>query len=130
MRPTPSFNWGRAVAPARWTARVFGVVYALLFLMVNSGFGNTATQNVGWDVTYGVIAVGILVAAFWLGVGEVIGGLAGVVGAVAWYVLFGTTRGLGALAAAVPFLLVGLLFLVCGWYTLAEARHHAPGATA
>ncbi len=123
MQPTPSFGWGRAVAPARWFAKVFGVLYALLFLMVNSGFGNTATRDVGWDVTYGVIAAGILLATFWIGIGEVVGGLVVVGGAAVWFVLYGTGQW-GGLAAAAPFLLDGGLFIACGWYALAHRRLH------
>lgn len=121
MQPSTSFDMGRVVTSLRWTARVIGVaVVAFLGYWIIGGtvaFGFTA--GVASYVLDALIAIGLVVALFWTGIGEVVGGLALISGAI--WIFIGGGLQLGALTAAAPFALVGALFIACGWYTL--TRH-------
>lgn len=125
MQPTASFDWGRAVTPARWVARVVGILWAvflgaLLLLFLVRG----ADLNVGVSWIAAVVAiVGLVTAIVWLGVGEVVGGLL-LIGSGLWFASNGGFE-FGAFAFAGPILLPGLLFIASGWYTLAHQHSHA-----
>lgn len=130
MQPSTKFDWGRVVTPLRWIARVVGVLWAaflgaLLLLFLVRG----AELNVGvqW-VAAGVAIVGLVAAIVWMGVGEIVGGLA-LIGAGLWFAANGGFE-FGAFTFAAPILLPGLLFIACGWYTLAHGRHRTPAAMA
>lgn len=137
MQQSTTFDWGRVVTPLRWIAQVLGVGAALLFglLLFSVWFSGEVT----WDASQfmlagiaGVTGVGLLVAIFWKGIGELIGGLV-ILGAGVVFVVNGALNvglQLGALTAIAPFALVGALFVACGWYTLAQRSHHAPHAMA
>lgn len=122
MRPPTTHSAGPALTVLRWFARALGIAWIVLyggfeFSMVS---GNITALDAGKYVILGLIGVGVLVAIFWTGIGEVIGGLACVGGAVVFVAIY---PWLGLLAA--PFALVGLLFIVCGGYSLARERHVA-----
>lgn len=119
MRPSTTFDLARAITPLRWVARVIGAVYAALFLMVSSGFGNSVTRETTWQALFGVIVAGLLVAIFSKGIGEIAGGVALIGGAI-WLMLAYGGLQWGALAAIAPFVLTGLLFIVCGWHKMAR----------
>ncbi len=123
MQPSRSLDMGRIVNALRWTARVIGVVVVAFggywIVLGTSAFGFTADPAA--YVLDALIAIGLVVALFWKGIGEVAGGLALVIGAV-WIIIMGGLQ-LGAFTAAAPFALVGALFIACGWYTIA---HHQP----
>jgi hypothetical protein len=120
-----TFDWGRVIQPLRWTARALGFIYAILFLVVSSGFGNTATQDVIWVALFGAIVIGLLIATFRPGVGELAGGLL-IIGGALWLIAVYSGLQWGALAAIAPFLITGALFLVCGWYKMARENPSLP----
>lgn len=130
MQPSRSLDMRRAVKPLRWTARVIGVaVVAFLGYWVIGGtiaFGFTA--GAAAYALDALIAIGLVVALFWTGIGEVAGGLALVSGAI--WILVGGEFQLGAFTAAVPFALVGALFVTCGWYTLSQHQPQMRHTTA
>lgn len=120
MQSFTTFDWGRVAAPLRWVARALGIVSAgvlafVVLLRVAAGYFSL-DPIIGY-VTWGVVFVGILVAAFWKGIGEVVGGLVTVVGAV---LTFAFVPNLGSLAVLAPFIIVGLVFIACSWYTQAQ----------
>ncbi len=133
MQSSQSFDWPRVVTVLRWIARVLGVVAAAILVLVAllnvASLGGGAFDPITGYVTWGLMAVGLLVAAFWVGIGEVAGGLTTVVGAVLTFT-FVSTPNLGSLVLLLPFALIGVLFIACGWYTLAHRQLHAPPATA
>ncbi len=133
MQPPTSYDWSRALTPARWFASIVAggafVVWVGFMILWNLGGGSesiaiTDTQFVIW----GLLGVGLVVAIAWKGIGEVVGGLAIIGGAVG--MVFDANWGIVPLVASVAFAAPGLLFIACGWYTLAKARHHAPRAMA
>lgn len=100
--------------------------------MRRSSVPTSMRQGLGAVKGAGAAGVGLLVAIYWKGIGELIGGLV-VLGAVAVFVVNGALNvglQLGALTAIAPFALVGSLFVACGWYALAQRLHHAPHAMA
>ncbi len=122
MRPSTTHTAGLALTLLRWFARALGIAWIVLyggfeFSMVS---GNITALDTGKYVSLGLIGVGVIVAIFWTGIGEVIGGLACMGGTA---VLVAIYPWLGLLAA--PFALVGVLFIVCGWYALARDRRVA-----
>lgn len=124
MQPSTAFNWRRVVATARWVAGIVGG--GAWFVWVGASFGHAfgASPDLMDYVIFGVLGVGLLFAILWKGAGEVIGGLALIAG--------GALQGFrylppqtGELAAGAIFAVPGLLFIACGWYMLAQRRHHA-----
>lgn len=126
MQRSPRFDWGRVVTPLRWIVRILGVVVAVgAYQLVSSTLTTGPSPNALVYMLEGVIGAGLLLAIFLVGIGEVIGGLA-IVGAAAVFIAYYPWM----LLIAAPIALIGLLFIACGWYTLAGTRHHAPHATA
>jgi hypothetical protein len=131
MQPTSSFDWGRAVTPARWIAAILGGAAFLgwavwtIILLIN---GSASLDVVQW-VVWAAMGVDLVVAILRRGVGELGGGLVLVAGAAAIGVISGFQ---GPALLAVPlFAVAGALFALCGRYTLAqEERPRAPHATA
>ncbi len=128
MQSSSTFDWGRAVTPARWTAAILGVVAFLgwaiwSIVLVTNG---TANLDVIQWVIWGAAGVDLVVAILSRGIGELGGGLV-LVGAAA---AMGVASGFqGPALLAVPlFAIAGALFAACGQYTL--GHHHAPTATA
>ena len=115
----------------RWITRVAGVVYAAIgafaMIMVISGQARGPEPNISVWLYVGeiVILVGLVVAIFWKGIGEVAGGLAMIVGAVIG--AFGMPPFLWIVTAVgvLGWTLIGLAFIVCGWHMLAY-EHHGP----
>ena len=107
----------------RWFARALGIAWIVLYggFELSMVSGNITALDARQYLILGLIGVGVLVAIFWPGIGEVIGGLACVGSATAVIAIY---PWLGLLAAA-PFALVGLLFIICGWYALARERRVA-----
>jgi hypothetical protein len=129
MQPSTTFDWGRVVTPARWIARILSGVPFVVWASLSLGHAFGSYPDLGQWVIIGAIGVGVLLASFWQGIGEVVGGLI-LVSAGIGHVFLYLPPGLGALAVASPFLIAGLLFIACGWYVLTQARHPAPHATA
>ncbi len=111
------------VTPARWIATALGLAAAAWSAVVV--IGSASAYNTPIDPMYyvslGVIVVGVAVAVFWKGLGEVVGGLA-LVGVGIWAAISSGT-GPRPIISAVVYALAGLLFIACGWYTLA---HRSP----
>lgn len=118
MRPTTLFDWERVAPPLRWMARALALAMAILlgYFVIGYALGGYLTLDASQYVTYSLIGVGVLLAFFWIGIGEVAGGLALICGA-AGLALLGRL-GLAALIVAAPFALSGLLFIACGWSAL------------
>jgi hypothetical protein len=129
MQPSTTFGWGRVVTPARWIATILGIAAIAWTAIVVIG-GAVAYTSVDplLYVSLGLIVVGVAVAFFWRGIGEVVGGLA-LVGSGIWSVFSGGA-GPRPMVTGVIYALAGVLFVACGWYSLAQRRHHAPPATA
>lgn len=108
--------------PLRWVTRTLGVIVFAIYAFLVLTFGQGRLEVGGW-VLAGAIIVGLLLAIFWTGIGEVVGGLALVGGAVA--IAFQGGLETGALTAGAPFALVGVLFIACGWYTQAQRSRRA-----
>lgn len=119
MQPSVSFDWARVITALRWAARVAGAAYAVLFLTVSSGFDNSVTRQTTWQALFGVTVAGLLLAIFLKGIGEIAGGVTLIGGAVGLMLMYGGPQW-GALAGVAPFILVGLLFIACGWYKIAR----------
>ncbi len=138
MQPSTSFDWGRVVTPLRWVAGIIagGAFVIWVGFVILSNLGGESSQaipvNTVQVVVWGLYGIGLVAAVFWKGIGEIVGGLLLFGGAVVFIVAGVLEFGLqlGALTAVAPFAAPGLLFIVCGWYTLAKARHHAPHAIA
>lgn len=132
MQSSTPFDWGRVVIPLRWAARIVAVAYGgflgvvALAFMIGEGSPTTLSSNFLPIVLYGILGVGLVIAVFWKGIGEVVGGLAAVA-AVAAIVLL---QGVGAMLFHLPFVLTGLAFIVCGWYTLAHQHPRVTHASA
>ena len=135
MQPSPSFDWGRVVTPTRWVARVIGAIligilgFLVLLLLTKSMGGGISLDSITGYITWGLMFAGILIAVFWKGIGELAGGLATIVGAALTFA-FVSIPNWGSLAVLSPFLIAGLLFIACGWYTLAQRSRHATPTTA
>lgn len=135
MRPSPSFDWERALTPARWVAGIVGggalVIWAgtsILYVLGAFGAMTAAAPSAMQYLLWGVLGVGLILALFWKGIGEAIGGLALIGGAV-WVAANGGFE-FGAITAATPFALAGALFIACGWYRLAQRNRRATHAMA
>ncbi len=138
MQPTTSFDWGRVVAPARWVAKVVSAViiaFGGFMLTWYIGSQNTALtslpQQVVLNAALGVLlAAGLLLAVLWQGMGEVIGGLL-VIGVDVGFLVGPPLYGeLPPLVAIIPSAIVSLVFVACGWYTLAHRHPSAAHTTA
>ena len=130
MQPTTSFDWGRQVTPARWIARALGIVQTVIMGLLTVGlvfFFGPSSSIFFLLVSLGVIAIGLVAAFVWKGIGEIVGGLL-LLGYPIWFVLqsgYGIEPiSIGAVVGAGPFVLSGLLFIACGWYTLAHSHPH------
>ncbi len=138
MQPTTSFDWGRVVAPARWVAKVVsGVIIAFggFVLILAIGMQNTALTSLPQEMVFTValsvlLFVGLLLAIFRQGMGEVIGGLL-VIGADVGFLVGSPLYGvLPPLVLIIPSAIVSLVFIACGWYTLAHRHQSAAPTTA
>ncbi len=130
MKPSPTFEWERLVAPARWVAGVLGIGWVAVVGFLAIGFTSASGAwfaDVWQTVMWGLIIVGLIAALFWRRIGEIIGGLA-LIGGWIWFAANGQF-GWGAFLIAAPLALAGLLFLASGWYTLAQRRYRTPQAT-
>lgn len=121
MQPSRGLDWGRVVTPLRWFVRIFAGGAYILWLAASAGHAFGAIPDSWQWVTLGVLGAGLILAIFWTGIGEIIGGLA----------LLGAGIGMGfrylppqtgELAAGAIFAVPGVLFIVCGWYMLAHPR--------
>ncbi len=123
MQPSKPVGWGRVVTPLRWIARLgAGIPYVLwagFSLSYNSGGGLDVQQ---W-VILGILAVGLVLAVFWKGIGEIAGGLLLLGGGIGQGFLYLPPQ-LGAMAAGAVFAVPGILFIAAGWYTLMHQRPH------
>lgn len=110
------------VTPARWIATALGVAAVVWNAVVVIGSASAYSTPIDplFYVRLGVVIVGVAVAVFLRGIGEVVGGLA-FVGVGVWTAISGGTGPL-PMVSAVVYALAGLLFIACGWYTLAH-RH-------
>ncbi len=127
MQTSTTFNWGRVVTPLRWVARVLGIVLAgilAVIVLLSVAAGDFSFDPIFGYVTWGLMFVGILIAAFWEALGEAIGGSVTVTGAILTFA-FVSVSNWGSLAVLAPFIIVGLMFIACGWYTLAQRSRHA-----
>lgn len=125
MQPTTSFDWGRAVTPARWIAALLGVVAVVWnAIVVIGGSMNYTSIDPLLYVRLGLVIVAVAVAVFLKGSGEVVGGLV-LIGVGIWAAI---TSGTGPVPviSAVVYALAGALFIASGWYTLAHSRQRAP----
>lgn len=128
MQPSTPFDWGRVMTPLRWLTRILGVVpyVALVWFTIAAavgGPGSSIYPTVGWWVFLGIMGVALAVAIFWTGIGELIGGVI-LAGAGVYLVVNSGFQFGGFVAAALP-LLAGLLFIVCGWYTVTQRSRRA-----
>ncbi len=125
MQPATSFDWGRAVTPTRWTATVLGVAAVAWNAIVVIGSAPAYSTPIDplWYVRLGLVIVGVAVAVFLKGIGEVVGGLA-LVGVGVWTAISSGT-GPRPIISAIVYALAGLLFIACGWYTLAHQHPQA-----
>lgn len=98
----------------RWATNVISLIMIGLFgyAIVHDSFVIGATTGVGQRVFYGLIGVGVLLAVFWKGMGELVGAMA-LLGGALWLLSL-TGYSPGALTGIAPFALVGALFFVCG----------------
>jgi hypothetical protein len=129
MQPSVGFDWGRVVTPFRWFARIVGGGAYVLWLAASLGhaFGSSL-DTVGWLIM-GVLGAGLALAVPWKGIGEVVGGLL-LVGGGLWVGFKYLPPQTGELAAGAFFFIPGLLFILCGWYALAQRQPRASHATA
>ncbi len=132
MQPSMPFDWGRVITPLRWAARIvavgYGEFWAAVMLVVLVGEGSGPTSFPAWVpfMLYGILSVGLVIAIFWTGIGEVVGGLTAVAAAAAVAAMAASvlTQGAGAILFHLPFVLTGLAFIACGWYTLEHQHPH------
>ncbi len=122
MEPSTSFNWERMVTPARWIATVLAAAAVVWDAIVVIGSASAYSSPIDplWYVRLGLVIVGVAVAVFLKGIGEVVGGLA-LIGVGVWTAVSSGT-GLRPIISIIVYALAGLLFIACGWYTLAH-RH-------
>lgn len=127
MQPSTSSGWERMVTPARWIATALGVAAVAWNAVVVIGGAAAYSTHIDpmYYVTLGAIIVGVAVAVFLKGTGEVVGGLA-LVGVGVWAAISSGT-GPRPIISAVAYALAGLLFIACGWYTLAHRRPQVHG---
>lgn len=128
MQPSTPFEWGRVVTPLRWVTRILSVVpyvavVGFTIVVVAGGPGSSMYPTVGWWALLGIMGVALAVAIFWTGIGELIGGV--ILAGVGVYVVVNSGFQLGGFAAAALPMLAGLLFIVCGWYTVAQRSRRA-----
>ena len=116
----PSNTGDQSGRGLRWVARGAGVLAAGFWLFV--GAVGAIRGSEPWTVESGILAGLTVVAAIGVAVGwwrEGIGGGLLLAVAVAYgtfaYLAAGHNKGLAVSVAAVPFLLVGLLFLASWW---------------
>jgi hypothetical protein len=124
---TPS-DWEREVTPVRWAARLLSIG-AVVF----EGYWVASTVRTGFSlevvlaVVLSLLGVGLLIAVVWIGIGEVLGGIALVFGSVG--LAFLDTIGCGIFSVGVAIAVGGALFIVSGWYTLVHRPHPTPTTT-
>ena len=133
MQSATLSGWERALKPVRWVASIVGggayIIWVGFVITYNLGGGSESlTVDALQYVIWGLLGVGLVLAILWKGIGEVVGGLALVAGAVG--MAFNGGGGIMALEAAALFALPGLLFIACGWYTLAQGWPHTAHTTA
>lgn len=88
--------------------------------------------------SFGAGLIGVILAIFWKGIGEVIGGLVNVgLGGLIFVALasegipsFNAENVLVGLVLALPVVVVGALYIACGWIALAQRARHAPALPA
>lgn len=125
MQPSKTFDWGHMVTPLRWIARIVAGGAYIIWLAASLGHAFGAIPDFWQWVTLSVLGVGLVLAIPWKGIGEIIGGLL-LVGAGTGMGFLYLPPQMGELMAGAVFAVPGLLFIACGWYTLA---HHQPHAT-
>lgn len=134
MQTSTSFKESRGVRVLRWVARGLAVVVAMgMFLWMSISIGPEApgvppaviepAMWARWGVLGAGLALALLGSFFWKGIGEVVGGLLLVVGGV-WQGFTYVPLQTGVLAGGAVFVVPGVLFIICGWYTLAQRSHH------
>jgi hypothetical protein len=117
MRPSRGFDWGRVVTPLRWFARIFAGGAYILWLAASVGHAFGGIPDAWQWMTLGILGAGLVLAIFWTGTGEIIGGLA-LLGAMIGMSFRYLPLQAGSLTAGAVFAVPGVLFIVCGWYTL------------
>jgi hypothetical protein len=139
MQACTWLNENRGVRALRWVARVLGVISILVLILwmylsftVPPGVTPNATAPSQW-VIWGFLGIGYVLGLVGdirrMAVSEIVGGLL-LVGVGAWLGFQYVPLQLGQLTAGAAVAVPGALFIICGWYTLAQRSRHAAGATA
>ncbi len=118
--------------PARWAARVVSGVFIIFggfMLLFYVGSQQPGRNPLPPDVVLNAVlsiplAAGLLLAIFWKGMGEVIGGLV-IIGADVGLLVALAMYGTGPVVVLILSAIVSLVFIACGWYTLAHRHPHA-----